>query len=66
MTASMSEHLVLWTYDCQAEVPFQVYYREPDLWRVLCLTDIMMMTTGQLELLHRWEKQEIEELLETA
>ena len=42
------------------------YYGEPDLWRVLCLTDILMMRAGQMDLPPGWKKEEIEAMLESA
>ena len=49
-----------------ADLDNVIYYGEPDLWRVQCLSDIMEMRTGQMELPQGWTKDEIEALLESA
>ena len=42
------------------------YYGEPDLWRVLCIAEIMQMRAGEIDLPPDWEKSEIEAILESA
>ena len=42
------------------------YYGDADLWRVLCIDEIMQMRAGDIDLPPDWEKEEIKAFLESA
>ena len=41
-------------------------YGEPELWKVLAVTDILEMRTGDLQLLAGWHQAEMEDILLAA